>query len=298
MNDRSEPGARRRFRTTRGIPSYDESRNDFVVAADQLAIQYAGYLAYAGIQQLRGRTDAADRFLTKAAELKRLVNTAWWDEKTQSFYARLNPAYVLEGRAGSALLYRDAAEDGPKMRSAVGDLLGEIKRNPSTSVELQSHHAEILYRYGEPEVAYAQMMDLGRPDRSRREYPEVSYSIVGAIATGTMGISIEPAGGAIRTLPALGPIAWVELSNVPIRGNEIAVRHEDASSTILTNRSGPALTWLASFPGSFQTLLVNDRPVRARIQKGSLGRVTCSARVTVGAGRSVRVQIPSSISGG
>jgi len=64
-------------------------------------------------------------------------------------------------------------------------------------------------------VAYAQMMDVARPNRDRQEYPKVSYSLIGAIVTGTMGITVIPMppkapeeGGfvdwIVKTLPGLG----------------------------------------------------------------------------------------------
>jgi hypothetical protein len=52
-----------------------------------------------------------------------------------------------------------------------------IRTEPVTAVEAKSHYAEILYRYGDPEAAYTQIMDLTRAGRERREYPEVSYSV-------------------------------------------------------------------------------------------------------------------------
>jgi hypothetical protein len=236
--------------------------------------------------------------------MRTFVNTVWWDEKTQSFYTRLNTNHVLEGRAGSSLLYRDIADDGPKMQSALNDLLENIKKRPSSSVEGQSHHAEILYRYGVTEVACEQMMDLTRPDRDRREYPEVSYSVIGAIVTGTMGITVDPVpplratvegsyvDRTVRTLPGLGSIAWVEIHNLPIRANEVAVRHDGGRKTTFTNQRGPALIWQATFSGSSDTLLVRGRPVKARVEKGPLGRVTSSVRVAVGAGETVRAGVP------
>jgi hypothetical protein len=146
-------------------------------------------------------------------------------------------------------------------------------------------------------------MDLTRPNRDRQEYPEVSYSVIGAIVTGTMGITVLPMppkasaeGGfvdrIVKTLPGLGHIAWAELRNLPIRANEVAVRQEGGVKTIFTNEWGPSLIWQATFPGSFETLLVNGEPMKAQIEKEPLGRVASSVRVTVWAGDTVHVEIP------
>lgn len=76
---------------------------------------------------------------------------------------------------------------------------------------------------------------------------------------------------AVKTLPGLGTnIAWAELRNLPIRANEVTVRHETGRKSVLINQWGPALIWQATFPGSFDILLVNGRPMKARTRKGAL----------------------------
>jgi hypothetical protein len=303
MNVRGDFDPEKKFHFFRGDPSYEESREEYVLGNDLLATQYVAYLAYGHIQEVRGNEESARTFLEKARQVKALINTTWWNEAGQHFYAVLNQDHKLVGNAGHALLYRGAADDGPKARSVLNGLLESIKKRPSSEVEGQSHYAEILYRYAVPDVAYAQMMDLTRPNRDRREYPEVSYSVIGAMVTGTMGITVVPMppkaseeGGfvdrVVRTLSGLGNIAWAELRNLPIRANEVAVRHEGGWKTVFTNQRGPALLWQATFAGSFDTLLVNGEPVKAQTEKELLGRVTSSVRVTVGAGDKVRVEIP------
>lgn len=153
-------------------------------------------------------------------------------------------------------------------------------------------------------MAYAQMMDLTREGRERQEYPEVSYSVVGAMVTGLMGITVDPVSpfqaategnfvdGIVRTLPGLGAIAWAELRNLPIRTNEVAVRHDAGRKTVFTNQTGPALIWEATLDGPHQTLLVDGRPTPARIAKRPVGRVVSWAKINVGAGGSATVEVP------
>jgi hypothetical protein len=305
LNVRGPADPSRRFQFFRGDPSYEENQEPFVLGVDLLATQYGGYLAYSRIQELRGDPDSARTYREKAREVRSLVNGTWWDPQAHLFRGFLSKDHRLEGWAGSALLYRDVVEDGPKLRSALDDLLAAIRERPSSGVEGQSHHAEILYRYGVPDVAYAQMIDLAREDRGRREYPEVSYSVIGATVTGLMGIRVEPAPPALaeregmfvdrvlRTLPALGPqTAWAALSNLPVRANIISVRHEGNRRTVLTNQAGPSLIWQATFDGSFNTLLVNGKPMDAQKEKGYLGRELSLVRVPVGAGDSVCIEVP------
>jgi hypothetical protein len=294
----------RRFQAARGIPGYDEGNPDYVVGVDLLDAQYASYSAYARVQEIRGSRETAREFFNKADSVRELVNNAWWNEKDQVFYSYVDSEYKLQGRAGLDLLYRNIVNEGPKMKGAVNEVLATIKKTPSSdAVEVQSHQAEILYRYGIPDVAYAQMMDLTRANRLRREYPEVSFSVIGAIVTGLMGVAVDPVSPfqaevegssvdrIVRTLPQLGTIAWAELRNLPIRSNQVTIRHETGRKTALTNQSGPPLLWQAAFEGTHQSLLVEGRPTRARTENLPLGRVISSVRVPVGASGTVTVEI-------
>lgn len=305
MNVRSKSGALSdKFVYFRGLPGYPENRQGYAVSVDLLATQYSAYRGYAFIQAVKGNLDAAQTLLQKAAAVKSLVNTAWWDGSAKHFYSVLDKDHHLQGRAGSALLYRDIADDGEKAKAALDSFVADIKSRPA-GVEGQSHHAEILYRYGMPDLAYEQMLDLAAENHPRREYPEVSYSIVGAIVTGTMGINVTPplpveslsAGDyveiAIKTLPGLTKqTPWAEVRNLPVRRNQVSVRHEGLQRTTFTNEAGPSLIWQAEFPGSFSSLVVNGKPTKATIGKEPIERIVSWVRVPVGAGDRVTVEIP------
>jgi hypothetical protein len=290
LNIRGMIDAAKKFQSARGIPGYDEGNREYTIGVDVLATQYAAYLAYAYLSEARGNAERGSLFRSKAAAVRALVNTRWWNENGQHFYSRLGPDHNLEGRAASSLLYRDIIDDGPKLKSALRDA---------------GRSAEVLYRYGDPDAATAQMLEVAFGPDARREYPEVPYSWIGALVNGTMGIGISaesPLRSAVAgfwveaivtTLPGLGSrIAWAELRNLPVRSNEIAVRHEGTRKTIFTNQRGPALIWEAFFPGSFETLLVNGRPMKARPGKLFLDRAVSSVRVVAGAGGTVCVEAP------
>jgi hypothetical protein len=282
--------ANKKFQANRGIPGYDEVNKEYVVSSELIAAQYAAYVAYARIQEIRGNASLAREFFKKAEDVKALVNRSWWNEKEQYFYARLDKNRRFEGRSGVDLLYRDVVEDGPKLRSALGDG--------------RSRGVEVQYRYGDPDMAYEQLLEMTTPGRSRLEYPEVSYAVIGAIVNGTMGITQEAqpallssvAGSwvetQVKTLSGLGTkVAWAEIRNLPIRSNTVTVRHEGTNKTVFTNQRGPALIWHATFPGTHDTLLINGKPVKARKENGTLGREYSWARVTVGGSGMVTVEV-------
>jgi hypothetical protein len=288
----------------RGDPTYEESSRDNLIGIDLLATQYAAFRAYAAIQTIRGNSSSAKSSLQTASQIKALINTAWWNASQEYFYAFFNKQHQFTGRAGSDLLYRDAADPGPKTSSALQALLETMKTEPTSAVEAKSHYAEILYRYGNPEAAYAQIMDLTRDDRERREYPEVSYSVIGALVTGLMGIRVEPALSTedivasknfktvIATLPQLTTATeWVELRHLPLQGNIISVRHEGNRNTTITNYGKAAITWRASFTGQFEMLHVNGKQVKVHTLSNYFGRVISSTTLMVPPGQTVQAKL-------
>lgn len=307
MNRPATVDADARFTNARGIPGYNEDTEEFVVGLDLLAAQHAGFAAYARIQEARGSTAAAREWLRKADEVKALVNERWWDPSTQSFFDYLSTSHTLGHRGpaawNSAALYWPVATDAARQRAAVQSLVRQIRSSPSAPIEEQSHHPEVLYRFGEPDAAYREILDLSRASRARREYPEVSFSVVGAVVTGVMGVSVDPvvpgresalleyfANPHVMTLPQLpSPSAWVELRHLPVRGNDVSVRHDGHTATTFTNNRGPALVWQAAFPGRVETLLVNGVRVKATAMTLPPGRVVSVTRVVVAPGTSVRV---------
>jgi hypothetical protein len=310
MNQLPAPDPDAKFTRARGIPGYNEESDDFVAGLDLLAAQYAGFQAYARIQEARGSVAAARTWLARAADVKALVNNQWWDEKSGRFFDHLTTKYVLAHRSdngwNSAELYWPVAADGAHLRGSIARLVDQIGRSRSGPIEEQSHHPEILYRYGAPDAAYDQIIDLARADRTRREYPEVSYSVVGAAVTGLMGVGVDPvtpgreaalldyfANQFVTTLPQLtSKTEWAELRHLPVRANDLTIRHDGVTATVFTNNRGPAVVWRAAFPGRFDALVVNGTRVKATRLVLPPGREVSFARVVVGPGSSAKVEVP------
>jgi hypothetical protein len=288
----------------RGDPTYEESSRDNLIGIDLLATQYAAFRAYAAIQAIRGNIKSAQDSLRTASHIKTLINTVWWNASQGYFYAFFNKQHQFTGRAGADLLYRDAADDGPKTASAVQTLLATMKTEPASAVEAKSHYAGILYRYGQPETAYAQIMDLTREGRERREYPEVSYSVIGALVAGLMGIRIEPTlpikdivnaqpfTTVVETLPQLTATTdWAEIRNLPLQDSVISVRHQGNRETIFTNHGKTVMNWEASFAGQFEILLINGKPVKSHTLSKYFDRAITSTTLTVMPGQSIQARV-------
>ena len=283
----------------RGDPSYEESQADIILGVDLLAAQYAGYRSYAAIQKLRGNKEAADVYQKRASEVKFLVNTTWWNASGDYFYSFLDKDHKLQGKADADLLYWDVADDGEKAKSAIASLLKRMPSEPADEVEPKSHYAEVLYKYGVPDPAYAEIMDLSRPGRVRQEYPEVSFSVIGAIVNGLMGVNIDPAESAgdgsamvVTTMPQLSKEThWAELRNVPVGTGTISIRHEGSKRTVFWNHGKDKLIWRAVFPGTFSKLMANGEALRTESGMLHASKPITWIQIPVAAGMSASVQV-------
>lgn len=237
--------------------------------------------------------------------MRALVNEKWWDEKARDYYSVLNLDHRLEGHdLNPSLLYYGIAEDGTKSAAVLKSIVELFAHHEQIGIELQSHLPEILYRYDKSDAAYAQILDLTREDKYRREYPEVSYAVVEAIVTGLVGIEVEAAEpgkamqnshyvqGPVVTIPRLTvQTQWAQASHVPIRANEIRVRHDGLKKSVLENTTGPSLIWRACLPGNYPTLLVDDRPLAAEHGQEHGQPLSCAA-IPVGSGNIRTVRVP------
>jgi hypothetical protein len=258
-----------KFQKARGLPGYDEHDKTYVLGFDVIATQYAAFRAYANIQGVRGNADLSAEFDKKADAVEALAKSQWWDAHDNTFFARLNADYQVEG-----------ADSG---RRTTGLDWGTVP-------------------YTDPDAEAEKVLSL---DGLRLEYPEVSFTRIGAIVSGTMGINVVFTSpllawqhgywveAQVQTLSGLGSkIAWAQIENLPIRDNLVTVRHDGMQKTTFTNQHGPALIWLATFAGAHDTLLVNGNPMKAEVDQADPSRVTSHVRVAVGAGGSITVEIP------
>jgi len=244
----------------RGIGSYDEDLKFHVlVGADLVAAQAAAYSAYAAIADVRGQPQVASRYRAEAEKLKAWFNQKWWDPANKRFYRAMNQEHAFVSRPNGAIpdIWFDIIEPGPKIESALKGLTG-------TNVEVRSYYPEIAYRYERCDLGYSKLMELLDPALPRREYPEVSYAAIGAIAEGIAGIRPDARSRTVETFPRLtNATSWLALGHVPVFENEIEVRHSGRAESQFTNQAGPTVTWRASLPGAHMQLLVDGKSMRA-----------------------------------
>jgi hypothetical protein len=289
-----------KFVDARGIPGYTENRRDFNVGTDLLAAEYRAFRSYSELQRLRSFPDEATRFNAQAAGIAHILETRGWSTQARHFYNALQPNGGGVGTGDAFVLYFMAATNSEQMKMAVEELKRQT-RKPPPGIEEQSYRPEILLRFNAPEEAYTEILDLSRPDRERREYPEVSYAIIGSIVTGIMGLNVVPKDDevtdgmlartvVVQTLPRLPEhTSTAELHNLPVGQNVVEVSHRRNQSSSITNLSGPQFTWRASFDVSLQYLLVNGKKTRARQRTTALATPVTYVDVSVQPGQTVNV---------
>ena len=288
-----------------GIGTYDEDlQDDVLVGADLIAAQYAAYLGYAAFEHARNRQETAEEYTGKAAALKSLYNGKWWDASRKQYFAALGEDGKFHpemkestGRGDIALpLYYELTERGPKTQASLDDLERRLHQDEAAAqgvvggVEGNSYLPDIFYKYGRVEAGYSTLVAMMNPKLKRREYPEVSFTVVGNLGAGLMGIRPSADLEAVETYPQLTKrTKWAALHHVPVGKNVISVRHEQTGKTVLSNESGPEMTWRASFPGKASELYVDGSRVAAEtgIRLGGGTEVFYVVRVKAGETRAV-----------
>ena len=249
----------------RGIASYNEAVERPLVGADLIAAQYAAYLAYADLLASMGGDAAADGWRAKADQLRVLYESQWWFEEKQRFASvrRHNQQLDTHFRAIASFLplYFGLVKDSRKVDAALSDVIAHRRE---LGIEDRSYLPELFYAYGRPALAYAELAEQLAPNYPRREYPEVSYAVIGSIAAGMMGIAPDATTRTVATLAQLDEqTAWVELDGVPVFGNVLCVRHEGNTQSVLTHQAGRPLRWQARFAGHQPHPAVDGRPAVA-----------------------------------
>jgi hypothetical protein len=246
---------------------------------------------------LRGDRKNTDHFSQLASDTRTFLNSTWWDAEHSEYYACADLQHrLMPGSMTASALYFSAVDKAhvPPSREAV---LRRIRLHPM-NIEGQSHLPEVLYRYGEQGAAYEQLLDLYKPGKPRREYPEVSFAVIAAIVNGLMGVEVDPTrvqpdvewntdmDCVVMTLPRLtARTQTAELQHLPVRANDISIHHEGVRKTRLTNITGPALTWDACFSGSDVHLWVDGQLTSARVSRsyGPEANMSCvSTKVAPG----------------
>ncbi len=298
------------YRASRGLASYNEDEEGLNVGADLPAAQYAAYKAYALLLGRRGDAANAAAFEKKAAEAKSFFHQTWWDAPSSRYFVFHSPdGRFRHGIGQEFLLYYGVTADGGPTQQAVRETIArasytramaagkepEAKPGPPTAVglvainiEMCSYYPEIFFRHGEDAAALRTILYLCDTSTKRREYPEVSFAVIGALTRGMMGIEPDARDGSVATRPRLsGELDWAEIKNVPVLQTVIAVKHSGRTRTEFRNTGPAAVVWKAGFSGGWDTIIVGDAAQKTELAKDEAGAVFSFVRLKVEPGRTV-----------
>ncbi len=283
-----------------GIATYDEDlQSQVLLGSDLIAAQFAAYRGYAAIERANGKAKASAEFEKKADDLKALYNNKWWDPARNCYFSAIEEdgkfhADLKEGDGRCMVelpLYYGLTAAGPKADASLDVLEQRLQTDLHSQsgviggVEGRSYMPDIFYMCARSRAGYAALTALMDSNLKRREYPEVSFTVIGNLGSGLMGIRPLQQNGTIETFPQLTPATeWAALRHVPAGLNTLGVKHEATTKTELTNEAGPELGWRAGFPGKTAALLVSGKRLTAqsRIRWGGMAESFCDVRVRPG----------------
>jgi hypothetical protein len=213
-----------------------------------------------------------------------------WSKTEHHYLGTIRRDLSGTGSGDALVLYFGAAKDPAHIRGAL-DYLASPEYWQRINIEEESYLPLTLFRYGRDVAAYRVLANLSSPQKPRREYPEVSYSVIEALVSGVMGLEpahLEPAHKSnaydLLTMSHLLDHDRATLSDVSIGRNHIDITHDGRSSTRLTNVSGPAMRWRAAFAGTMSRLYLDRQAVSAKQSTLPGGIVISWVDVTVAPG--------------
>ena len=172
----------------RGIASYVEDALTPKVAGDLVAAQYAAYAAYAAMSRLRGEDGEAEQYEGLATGCERCTTRSGGTKAKRRFNGAIlqdgapYPEFYLS--ASYMPLYFGLIAPGEKRRSRW--------KTCSAAASPTWRKCRIclgrILRFGRAGGGVPDDARAGRRADGEREYPEVSYSVIGNIVTGLLGI--------------------------------------------------------------------------------------------------------------
>ena len=302
------------FDRCRGLPSYSEGIPNIRVGVDLVAALYRGLTTASELlrqqalsasadrrdpqglvaaansrerQSLFARADSCDRL---AGQYRLRLEKDWWNDSLGRYWTW----YSDEGHFGlgegeTFLLWFDALQDTARLRRTV-DHLASVRWN----MENTSYLPYLFYREGYWDTARRTLLYLADPSTARREYPEVSFGVVQAVVLGLMGVEPIPGTRTVTTLYRHeGPgSAW--LSELPILGTTLTVRHVSPLESTVANTGRRRVVWRAQFSGSYENAGVGGKIVSMYRHMDKWGRVISYVDVPLGAGQQVSVSVNAS----
>lgn len=271
-----------RFVNSRGIPSYTEDTKDFIFGTDLLASEYRAILSFQEIASNEADRKLAQQMKPIAGAIQELLERVGWSKTQEHYFGTIRKDLSGAGSGDALVLYFGASKEPAHRRKAL-DYISSPNYWKQINIEAESYLPLTLFRYGKDAAAYRVLKDLTSPHKNRRDYPEVSYAVLAALASGVMGLEPSSKGEPfdIRTLSRLSAADRATLSHVAIGRNYVEITHVGQSETHVKNDAGPRLRWRAEFLGQSDHLRVNGKVIPANKAKLASGETIIWTDVNV-----------------
>lgn len=287
----------------KGSATYNEVASDapLIESGDAIACQYQALLSYSKMLTLKGDDMQASVFAQKATRLKSFFNEEWGVKKDKTEYVR---GYDVKGNAptswgleNSWFMPMKFITDPSKKNDAYLDIIARCMDShwgrPS-NLEAISYIPGVFFPYNRVSEGWKWLeYIIDQPDR---EYPEISYTLIGHVIEGMMGLEPNAPGHSLSTISRLpGALSTLEIQNIPLGGHKINMSHEGVTKSMVTHVSGDTpLRWEACFYGDYPKIVVNGKIIDA--EKRAIHGVNASSvtiDLPVGGTAIAEVQSPS-----
>lgn len=274
-----------RFGNSRGIPTYYERGNKLSFLGIDLTASYiAAIKSQIEILKLQNSDESnIDKYINQLNRELNFLNTFWWDD-TQNAYKSIiyqdktHELYSIgkDEAFHHYLLYFDVLEDNKR----IFDIINWYQENQhKLIIELKSYLPVLFYQYGDSDLANELLKELCSIKNARRNYPEISFTVIEHITRGLMGIDVNQ--NRIETISRLAKNQkWASVDGIPVIGSVIGVKHKGKNKTIFENLGDNEILWKVKFEGDYNMIEINKNKVKT-IKENEFGKSISYAIVSV-----------------
>ena len=275
------------FSTCRGLPSYSEGIPKLKTGVDLVAALYRGLLTYSDILANKGMKNEAAYYAGKAETYRNHLEKDWWDAAASQY----NTLYGDNGKfakdpSETLLIWFDALRDTARLQKTVAHMA-----TVNSNIENTSYYPYLFYKNGLWDEARKCILYLSDPATSRREYPEVSFSVIEGIVHGLMGISPDAPSGTISTVFRMNGSGSAAIKNLPLLQTNIDLNHLSARRSLLSNHGKHAFKWKAMFYGSYSKVYANNVLCQLKAETDERGSKISSVVNVVKPGTTIDVRM-------
>lgn len=275
------------FSTCRGLPSYSEGIPKLKTGIDLVAGLYRGLLTYSDILACKGLKKEAAYYARKAETYRRHIESDWWDAQAGQY----NTLYGDSGKfakdpSETFLVWFDALRDTMRLKKTVAHMAANY-----ANIENTSYYPYVFYKNGLWDEARKCILYLSDPATPRREYPEVSFSVVEGILQGLMGVSPDARTGTISTVFRMTGDGSAAIKHLAVLNSNINLSHLSSRQSALSNHGKQAIKWKAMFYGNYHKAYVNGIVYQLKKETDEIGNKISYAIIVVKPGTNADVTV-------